>query len=185
MSRPRELSPVAGTSILEVLVALVLVAIVAVAAWAWRGTITTRELKNAAYLLEGDLRYAQQQAMSNAGGGPLVEVCFRTDGYDVYTTTYGGDPLNISPSSYTVMPGTLVKSVHSGQEYAQGIQIVPPGSTATVPCTANPALPAVAFRSSGQPLFQDAASHAITLTLGGQSMTVTIQPITGTVTVGP
>lgn len=172
-------------SVLELLVAVVIIAIVAVAAWGWRGTITTRELKNATYLLEGDLRYAQQQAVANAGTGPRVEVCFRTDGYDVYTTTYGGDPLNISTSSYTIMPGTRIKSVHSGQEYASGIQITPPGSTATVPCTANTALPAVAFLASGQPAFQDTASHAVTLTLGAQSMTVTIQPVTGTVTVGP
>jgi hypothetical protein len=113
-------------------------------------------LQNAAYLLEGDLRWAQQIAVANAGAGPQAELCLRADGYDVYTTAYaGGDPLNINPAAYAAVAGSRVKSVHRGEEYAAGIQIAPPPA-GTVACTADPARVAVAFRASGQPLFTDA-----------------------------
>jgi len=172
-----------GFSILEVTIALVIVAVVITAAWGWQGSLITRRLQNATYLLEGDLRWAQQMAVSNAGNGPQVELCFRADGYDLYSTVYGGgDVLNINPASYTATAGSRFKSVNSGQEYALGIQITPP-SQGTIPCTIDPTRVAIAFLSSGQPLFADTNSHAITLTLRGRSYLITIQPYTGLATV--
>jgi type II secretory pathway pseudopilin PulG len=160
-------------------------AIVAAAAWGWLGTVTRRDLVSAASLLESDLRLAQQEAVASAGAGPRSEVCLRADGYDVYETAYGGDPLNVSPGSYTVLPGPLVKSVRVGRELAPGLQIVPPGSGGTVGCTAEPGVPAVAFGASGAPVFQDGSPHAIVLALRGQSLSVMIQPLTGAVQVVP
>jgi type II secretory pathway pseudopilin PulG len=173
--RPRE----PGFTIVEAAVAAALVAIVLAAAWGWQGSVTARRLQNAAYLLEGDLRWAQQIAVANAGAGPQAELCLRADGYDVYTTAYaGGDPLNINPAAYAAVAGSRVKSVHRGEEYAAGIQIAPPPA-GTVACTADPARVAVAFRASGQPLFTDGAAHSLTVSLQGRSYLVTVQPYTG------
>lgn len=173
----------AGFSILEVTVALALMAIVLTSAWGWAGSVNKRRLQNAAYLLEGDLRLAQQTAIANSGTGPQVEFCFRSDGYDIYSTLYGGgDPLNIDPTTYTVAPGSRLKSVNSGQEYAAGIQIAPPAA-GTVSCSADASRTAMAFRSSGQPVFGDSSPHVITVTLRGRSYLVTIQPFTGLATV--
>lgn len=117
-----------GTTMIELLVAFAIIGIILVAAWGWQGMVTTRKLQNAAFMLEADLRWAQQAAVSNSGNGPQVELCFRPDGYDVYTTVYGGgDVLNINPSNYTVSPGTKIRSVNAGQEYDGSIQFTPPG----------------------------------------------------------
>lgn len=168
-----------GFSLIEVIIALALMAIVLTSAWGWAGSVSKRRLQNAAYLIEGDLRFAQQMAVANAGTEPQVEVCFRSDGYDLYSTSYGGnDPLNIDLTSYTVTQGSPFKSVNRGQEYAAGIQITPPNA-GTVACSADATRTAVAFRSSGQPIFGDSSSHAITVTLRGRSYLVTVQPYTG------
>jgi prepilin-type N-terminal cleavage/methylation domain-containing protein len=168
-----------GFSIIEVTVALALVAIVLTAAWGWQGSVAKRRLQNAAYLLEADLRWAQQMAVANGGSGPQVEVCFRSDGYDIYSTVYsGGDVLNIDPTNYIPTVGSRFKSANSGQEYATGIQLVPP-NVGTVPCTLDATRVAVAFRASGQPIFTDGSPHAVTVALRGHSYLVTIQPFTG------
>jgi type II secretory pathway pseudopilin PulG len=165
--------------------ALSLMAIVAAAAWGWLGTVTRRDLVSAASLLESDLRLAQQEAVATAGSGPRSEVCLRPDGYDVYQTAYGGDPLNVSAPGYTVQPGPLVKSVRVGRELASGLQIIPPGPGGTVGCTAEPGIPAVAFGASGAPVFQDGTPHGIMVALRGQSLSLAIQPLTDAVQVGP
>jgi prepilin-type N-terminal cleavage/methylation domain-containing protein len=167
-----------GFSFIEVIIALALIAIVLTSAWGWAGSVNKRRLQNAAYLIEGDLRLAQQMAIANGGTEPQVEVCFRSDGYDLYSTSYGGDPLNIDPTSFTVMKGSPFKSVNRGQEYAAGIQITPPNA-GSVSCSADATRTAIAFRSSGQPIFGDSSSHAITVTLRGRSYLVTVQPFTG------
>lgn len=174
----------AGVSLIEAMVALAIVGIVLVAAWGWQGTLATWKVRAAASLLESDLRYARQLAIASGGNGPQVEVCFRADGYDVDTTTYGsGDVLDVNPSTYTTTSGTVMKRVNAGQEYDAGVQFTLPGSSATVSCTADSTETAVAFRASGQPLFSDGASHAITVTYQGRSAFVTIQPVSGAVTV--
>jgi len=175
MREPRD----AGFSLIEATVALALVAIMLTAAWGWQGSVAKRRLQNGAYLIEADLRLAQQMAIANGGTGPQVELCFRSNGYDVYSTQYGGgDPLNVDPTNYTVIQGSRFKSVNMGQEYAAGIQITPP-TAGTVTCSADATRTAIAFRSSGQPLFNDSNPHAITVTLRGRSSLVTIQPFTG------
>ncbi len=169
----------AGFSVIEVTIAFALMGIVLTSAWGWAGSVSKRRLQNAAYLIEGDLRLAQQMAIANGGTEPQVEVCFRSDGYDLYSTSYGGsDPLNIDPTSYTVAQGSRFKSVNRGQEYAAGIQITPPNA-GTVACSADATRTAIAFRSTGQPIFDDSNSHAITVTLRGRSYLVTVQPFTG------
>ncbi|GEM_PF-544865 len=174
-----------GTTLIELVVVLAIIGIVLAAAWGWTSLVTMRKLQNAAFMLEGDLRWAQQQAVSNAGNGPQVEVCFRSNGYDVYTTTYSGsDVLNVNYSTTTPSIGgtAKIRSVNAGQEYDTNVQFTLP-SSGTVTCDGATGESAVAFRSSGQPLFTDTNSHAVSVSLNGHTYHVTIQPITGSISV--
>jgi prepilin-type N-terminal cleavage/methylation domain-containing protein len=171
-----------GFTVPELAVGLALAGVVLAAAWGWHGSVTKRRLQNAAYLLEADLRWAQQMAEANAGAGPQVEVCLRPDGYDVYSTVYTGDALNVSTTGYTVSVGSRFKTVNQGQEYAAGVQIAAP-SAATIACALDASRQAVAFRASGKPIFTDTSAHAITVTLEGRTYLVTVQPSTGLATV--
>jgi len=76
------------------------------------------------------------------------------------------------------MVGARFKSANSGQEYATGIQIVPPNA-GTTSCTLDATRVAIAFRASGQPIFTDGNPHAVMVTLRGRSYLITIQPFTG------
>ncbi len=174
-----------GTTLIELVVVLDMIGVVLAAAWGWTSLVTMRKLQNAAFMLEGDLRWAQQQAVSNAGNGPQVEVCFRSNGYDVYTTTYSGsDVLNVNYSTTTPSIGTTAKirSVNAGQEYDSNVQFSLP-SSGTITCDGAAGESALAFRSSGQPLFADTNSHAVAVSLNGRTYHVTIQPITGSISV--
>jgi len=158
---------------------MALIGIVITLAWGWQGSITKRRIQNAAYLIEGDLRFAQQTAVATAGQGPQAELCLRSTGYDIYTVVYQ-DPVGRS----TPAPGSIVKRVNAGQEYAGGIQITPDGF-ATYACTADGTRKAIVFLASGAPEFPDTNTHSIAVALGNQTAHVTIQPTTGLATVGP
>jgi type II secretory pathway pseudopilin PulG len=169
----------AGNSAIEVGLAIALIGIVLTLSWGWQGSVTRRRVQNAAYLLEGDLRFTQQTAVSTGGNGPQAELCLRADGYDIYTTAYQ-DPVGRA----TRVAGAKVKSVNAGQEYASGIQVTP-DNTATYACTADGTRNALVYLASGAPEFPDSNAHTITVTLRGQSRTVTVQPTTGLAAVGP
>ncbi len=168
-----------GFSAIEYGIALALIGIVILLSWGWQGSITRRRVQNAAYLLEGDLRLTQQTAVSTGGNGPQAELCLRSDGYDIYTVIYQ-DPVGRATS----VSGAKVKSVNAGQEYANGIQITP-DATATYACTASGTRKALVYLASGAPELPDSNAHTVTVTLRGQTRTVTIQPTTGRATVGP
>jgi type II secretory pathway pseudopilin PulG len=180
--RPRrtlDLRSARGMSAIELGAALAIIGIILTLSWGWQGSITRRRVQNAAYLLEGDLRLTQQTAISTSGNGPQAELCLRNDGYDVYTVVYQ-DPVGRS----SPVAGARVKAVNAGQEFANGIQITPDAS-ATYACTADNSRKAVVYQGSGSPEFPDSNPHTVTVTLGGQTRTVTIQPATGLATVGP
>ncbi|HYM92352.1 MAG TPA: hypothetical protein VEW91_12045 [bacterium] len=168
-----------GNSAIEYAVALAIIGIVVTLAWGWQGSITRRRVQNAAYLIEGDLRFAQQTAVATAGQGPQAELCLRSTGYDIYTVVYQ-DPVGRSMPA----PGSIVKRVNAGQEYPGGIQITP-DAFATYACTADGARQAIVFLASGAPEFPDTNTHAIAVALGNQTAHITIQPTTGLATVGP
>jgi len=168
-----------GNSAIEFAVALAILGIIIVLSWGWQGSVTRRRVQNAAYLLEGDLRFTQQKAVSTSGNGPQAELCLRSTGYDIYTVVYQ-DPVGRT----TPVSGSKVKAVNAGQEFASGIQFTPDG-TATYACTADGTRKALVYQGSGSPEFPDSNSHTITVALQGQTRTVTIQPTTGLATVGP
>lgn len=168
-----------GNSAIEVGLAIALIGILLGLSWGWRGSVTRRRVQNAAYLLEGDLRFTQQSAVSTGGNGPQAELCLRADGYDVYTVGYQ-DPVGRT----TPVAGAKLKAVNAGQEYASGITITPDG-TATYTCTADGTRKALVYLASGSPKFPDSNAHTVTISLLGQSRTVTIQPTTGLAAVGP
>jgi type II secretory pathway pseudopilin PulG len=159
--------------------ALAIIGIVVTLAWGWQGSVTKRRIQNAAYLIEGDLRFTQQTAVSTAGKGPQAELCLRPDGYDIYTVIYQ-DPVGRT----TPVSGTALKRVNAGQEYAGGIQVTPDAS-ATYACTADGTHQAIVFLASGAPEFPDTNSHTIAIALRGQTAHITIKPTTGLATVGP
>jgi type II secretory pathway pseudopilin PulG len=165
--------------LIEAGLALALIGIVVTLSWGWQGSVTRRRVQNAAYLLEGDLRLTQQMAVSTSGNGPQAELCLRSNGYDIYTVVYQ-DPINRA----TPISGAKAKTVNAGQEYANGIQITP-DATATYACTADGTRKALVYLASGATGFPDTNSHTITVTLRGQTRTVTMQPTTGLATVGP
>ncbi|HTD48255.1 MAG TPA: type II secretion system protein [bacterium] len=169
----------AGTTVVEYAVALAIIGILLGLAIGWQGSITKRRLQNAAYLVEGDLRFTQQTAVSRAGGGPQAELCLRPDGYDIYPVVYQ-DPIGrTSPAA-----GGTIKRVNAGAEYANGVQLTPDAS-ATSACTMDASRQAIVFLASGTPKFPDTSSHTVTVAVGGGSMRVTIQPTTGMTAVGP
>ena len=169
----------AGTSVIEYAVALAIVGIVLGLAFGWQGSLTKRRLQNAAYLLEGDLRFTQQTAVSRAGGGPQAELCLRADGYDIYPVVYQDLIGRSSPTA-----GATIKRVNAGAEYANGIQLTPDAS-ATAACTVDASRQAIVFLASGTPEFPDTNAHTVAVALAGRSMHVTIQPTTGMAAVGP
>lgn len=168
-----------GNSAIELALALAIIGIVVVLSWGWQGSVTQRRIQNAAYLLEGDLRFTQETAITTSGNGPQAELCLRSNGYDVYTIVYQ-DPVGRT----TPVSGSKVKVVNAGQEYANGIQFTPDG-TATYACTADGTRKALVYLASGAPEFPNSNSHTVTVTLRGQTRTVTIQATTGLATVGP
>jgi len=144
----------------------------------WVGSLSKRRLQNAAYLMEGDLRLAQQAAIASAGTGPQAEFCFRPDGYDVYTVVYQ------NPASRTLpVVGNTIKTANAGQEYPSEISVTP-DPVGAVACTVDASREAIVFLATGAPEFPDTNSHGITLALGGQSLSITIQPTTGMAAVG-
>ena len=159
--------------------ALAIIGIVITLAWGWQGSVTKRRIQNAAYLIEGDLRFTQQTAVTTAGNGPQAELCLRATGYDVYTVVYQ-DPVGRA----TPVPGTVLKRVNAGQEYAGGIQVTPDASAAYA-CTADGTRKAIVFLASGAPEFPDTNNHTIAIALKGQTAHIIIQPTTGLATVGP
>ncbi len=164
---------------IEYAAALAIIGIVLGLSFGWQGSITTRRLQNAAYLVEGDLRFTQQTAVSRAGGGPQAELCLRPDGYDIYPVVYQ-DPIGrTSPSA-----GGTIKRVNAGAEYANGVQLTPDAS-GTYACTMDPSRQAIVFLATGTPKFPDTNSHSVTVAFGSRSMHVTVQPTTGMMAVGP
>ena len=168
-----------GNSALEIGIAMAIIGIIVTMAWGWQGSVTKRRIQNASYLIEGDLRFTQQTAVSTAGNGPQAELCLRADGYDIYTVVYQ-DPVGRT----TPVTGSAIKRVNAGQEYARGIQLTPDG-TATYACTADGSRKAIVYLASGAPEFPDTNTHTIAIALKGQTAHITIQPTTGLATVGP
>jgi len=168
-----------GDSAIEFGVALALIGIVVSLAWGWQGSVTKRNIQNAAYLIEGDLRLAQQTAVATSGQGPQAELCLRSTGYDIYTVLYQDPVGRTLPAA-----GSIIKSVNAGHEYANGIQVTPDAS-ATYACTADGTRKAIVYLASGAPEFPDTNTHSIAIALRGLSAHITIQPTTGLATVGP
>lgn len=141
---------------------------------------TDRALQNASHLIQGDLRLAQQSAVSKAGSGPRVEMCFRNDGsgYEVYVINYE-DAVNRTGDQV----GPTLKAANAGQEYRSGITVaITPSPAAS--CTSPFSGEAIAFSGAGTPVngSGDAPQQTITLTLSGRTYRVVIAPGTGRVT---
>jgi hypothetical protein len=168
-----------GQFVFDAGVALGLMAIVLAQSWVRHGPVTRWRVQSAAQLLERDLRFTQRTAISTAGNGAHAELCLRTDGYDIYAV-----PHQSALGHSTAASGTHIKSVSWGKDYARGIAITPDGA-ATHNCTADSTRRAFVYLASGAPKFHDADAHSIAVSLRGQALHVTIQPGTGTTSIGP
>ncbi len=170
-----------GATVLETVAVVTLTALIlGLAVPLYRGHLADRALKNAAFLLQGDFRLAQNVAISAAGASPVVEVCFADDnsGYQIYTVDYV-DQLARDDTDLT--RGRTVKVATRGGNYDQGIAVAVEPSAVQVsllgPATCNRAL---VLGSSGRPeSFADASAKTITLSLRGRTYRVLIQPVTG------
>lgn len=168
-----------GYTLLEtVFVVAVIGVLLGLAVPRYQGYLADRALQNAAYLIQADLRLAQQSAMARAGAGPRVEICFAPTGYDIYTVDY------TSPVDRTgAQVGRVIKVVPAGQAYRSGIAItIDP--TATDACLRDASLQAIVFASGGAPIsFDDPTRKVMTLTLNGRVNRLTTYPETGRVIV--
>lgn len=172
-----------GHFMLDAGVTLALMAIVLAQSWARYSPVTRWRMHNAAQavaqLLERDLRFTQQTAISSGDNGSHAELCLRADGYDIYAVAHLAAVGHSAAAS-----GIRIKSVTWGKDYARGIAITLDGA-ATSNCTADATRQAFAYLASGAPKFHDDAAHSLTVMLRGQARHVTIQPRTGTTRVGP
>lgn len=164
-----------GYTLIEGVLATALVGIgLALAVPLYRGLLSDRALQNAAYLIQGDLRLAQQGAISRAGNGPRVEMCFDPTGYSIYAVDFT-DIVNRTGTSL----GPTLRTAGAGKAWRLGITVTP-DVTATDPCLTNAALGAIVFSSAGVPMsFDDASAKNVTLTLNGRTRRVRITPTTG------
>lgn len=141
------------------------------------GFVADRGVLNAAYLIQGDLRLAQQTATARAGSGPRVEMCLRGNGYDIYPVDYTGDPIDRTGGQV----GQIIKSANAGGEYRSGIAVTV-SAAFTDPCLLDSRRRAIALSSAGVPLLgagDDTSAKVIVLTLNGRAYRVTITPTTG------
>ncbi len=170
-----------GLTVPEIAVVVVLVAIlVGLAVPRYQDYLTDRSLQNTAHLIQGALRLAQQTAVAKAGSGPRVEMCFRTNGFDIYSVEYVGDPISRAGAQM----GPTLKVANAGQEFRSGISVTV-DATAADACLIDPSRQAIVFSSTGAPTsFDDASSKDISLSWNGRTYRVTIAPSTGRVTVG-
>ena len=168
-----------GFTLIENVIAIGVIAILlAVALPRYRGYMADRALQNAAYLIQADLRLAQQAAVARAGAGPRVEVCFSPQGYDIYAVDY------TAPVDRTgAQVGSTLKVTAAGAAYRAGITFsIDP--TATDACLRNGSLQTIVFSSAGIPVSFDTATRKVmTLTLNGRVNRLTIYPNTGRVIV--
>jgi type II secretory pathway pseudopilin PulG len=164
-----------GYTLIEgVLAVLVVATTLALAVPLYRSYLADRALQNAAYLIQEDLRLAQQAAISRAGNGPRVEMCFGPTGYEIYAVDYS-DIVNRTGAQV----GSTLKAATAGEAWRSGIAIAP-DATATDPCLSGAALGAIVFSGAGIPIsFDDVSAKDITLTLNGQTRRVRITPTTG------
>jgi len=164
-----------GYTLIEGVLSAAVVAIgLALALPLYRGYLADRALQNAAYLIQADLRLAQQSGVSRAGNGPRVEMCFAPTGYQIYAVDYT-DLVNRTGAAV----GSTIKTATAGQAWRSGI-LVTPEATATDPCLTNAGLRAIVFSSAGTPIsFDDASAKDIALTLNGETRRVRITPTTG------
>jgi len=169
-----------GFSLLDALIGIaVIAAVLGLAVPGYVGFLARRQLQNAAFLLQGDLRLAQQAAIAQSGDGPRVEVCLRPDGYDIYRVAFNS-PVDRNPAD--VRPGPTVKVANAGQEYDGGI-----GMNLTpedFPCLIDGERFALAFAGSGAP-YPDGVRSSFQLGLRGQTLIVDVEPGTGLATVRP
>jgi prepilin-type N-terminal cleavage/methylation domain-containing protein len=164
-----------GYTLIESILVVGVVAIgLALAVPLYRGYLSDRALQNAAYLIQSDLRLGQQAAISRAGNGPRVEMCFAPTGYEVYAVDYT-DVVNRTGAAV----GVTLKSATAGKAWRAGIAITPDAS-AVDPCLADAALSGIVFSGAGVPIsFDDASAKSIILALNGESRRVRITPTTG------
>lgn len=167
-----------GVTLLEAVVAIAIAAIVlGLAVPGYLGYLAGRQLQNAAFLLVGDLRLAQQTAIAQSGDGPRVEVCLRPDGYDIYRVVFTS-PVARDPNA--VAQGAVVKSASAGGEYHAGITATTsPGDFA---CLIDRNRAALAFLGSGAPY---PGGHSVRLRLRGRDFFVDVEPGSGLATVRP
>jgi len=169
-----------GYTLTEAALVLVLMAIItSLALPRYRGYLADRSLQNAAHLIQGDLRLAQQEAVARAGSGSRVEMCFRSNGFNLYAVDYQD---SIGRTGAQI--GEAIKVANAGAEYASGITVTV-DATASDPCLVDASRQAIVFSSGGTPIsFDDSSSKDISLALNGRTYRVTIAPSSGRATVG-
>lgn len=168
-----------GFTLLEGILTLAVLAILVGVSYPLYASVSERALQNAAHLIQGDLRLAQQTAVARAASGPRVEFCMRNNGYDIYAVDFI-DSLERTGAA----AGGNIKVANAGEEYRAGI-VVTIDPTATDPCLTDSTRRAIAFSGAGTPIsFDDPSAKVITLTFKGGTRRVAIDPATGVATVG-
>lgn len=165
-----------GFGLLEVVVGISLILlVVGLSVPRYVATMTRRRVQNAAFLVANDLRFARQLAVGQAGQGPRVEFCIRSDGYDVYPVLFEDSMARLG-----ARPGSIAKTARAGQDFSQQVSVTAVGGAGPCLGGAGPDGTAVGFLGSGR-----SSSGAVTIELaaGGHRAYVDIEPESGRVTV--
>lgn len=178
-----------GFTLLEIGVGLGVAAVVlGLAVPLYLGYLARRELQNAAFLLQGDLRLAQQTAIAQSGDGPRVEVCFlpgdassgTNPRYEVYKVLFTSEADRTDAAE-----GPLIKAARAGGEYRVGVAMTlePAGTT----CLASETGTAIGFAGSGAALAAGmspiSTRQSVRIEYRGRALYVDLEPGSGLATV--
>lgn len=165
-----------GLTLVEVMIVVVVMAIVGVLAAPMFAATNATRLDAAGKLLVADLQFAQMYALSHAGTRCGVKITSGNTGYSVVTNS--AQPFNCTAA-------TELTDIIADQNYTTtfGSGRGSPAAGVTIGTYALGGDACVAFGALGE--LDQATAATITLQLGGNTRTVSIDPVSGAATLSP
>ena len=162
-------APRTGFTLIEMMIVVLIVAIISALAVARLGNTSTTRLRSAATLLAADLNYAQVESIAHTDSPRVIVIDPTTSTYHIAAATALDTPITnpITKAPYSITFGQGTASALVG---------------ITIAATGVGGDNRLAFGAYGQT--DQATAATITLLCDGESITLTIDPITGETTIG-